>query len=156
MKIKKINTNKLVKNKKKKGESMKEITKLMIDEYKIMEAGFDFMGYRVSEEKSLSYHHLIVPKRKHGKLTVENGAILVRNTAHDYLHMIEKVHRKTFENITREMIEENKKGHLDMINIEMINEILLEFEEKYDDYTLRNGLYAIKDVYRKRLLNEKN
>lgn len=43
---------------------MKSITKLMINEFKIMQLGFDFMGYRVEKQNSLSFHHLIVPRRK--------------------------------------------------------------------------------------------
>ncbi len=134
---------------------MKEITGLMIDKFKLKEIGYDFMGYRFSNEKSLSFHHLIVPKKCGGKIEVGNGAILVRDTSHDYLHIIEKFDRKMFNYITREMIEENKKGVIDMENLRRIDEILLEFEYKHGDDTLKNGHYVIRDVYTRRLLRER-
>ena len=134
---------------------MKEITKLMIDEYKLLELGFDFMGYTFNEEKSLSYHHLIVPRRKHGKYSKENGAILVRDTAHDYLHLIERIHRKSFEDITREIINENRQGYIDIKSIERIDEILSEFEDKYDQFVEKKGYFMIKDNYTRRLIKKR-
>ena len=35
---------------------MKEITKLMINEYRIMKLKMDFMGYSVQKKESLSFH----------------------------------------------------------------------------------------------------
>ena len=135
---------------------LKDVTNLMIDMYKIKEIGYDFMGYRFSSEKTLSFHHLIVPKKRGGKEEIANGAILVRNTSHDYLHLIERLDKKYFRYITNEMILENKKGSIDIENIKRIDEILLEFEEKHSDDVLKCGHYAIKDVYTRRLLRENN
>lgn len=130
---------------------MEAITKLMINEFKIMESGIDFMGYSVINPKKLSFHHLIIPKREGGKATIENGAILTRS-AHDYLHVIERTERNFFLEITKEMIEENKKHFIDMKNIKIINEILTEFEEKHFEDTLKKGKLLIKEEYRNRLL----
>ena len=134
---------------------MKEVTKLMIEKYKIMEIGYDFMGYRVNKEKSLSFHHLIVPKRKNGKEIVENGALLVRESSHDYLHVIEKVDHQIFNYITSEMIDENVKGFIDMANLKRIDDLLSYFENKHGDDTCKRGYYLIKDVYKRRLLQER-
>jgi hypothetical protein len=133
---------------------MKYITELMIRKYNIIKTGYDFMGYRFNEKKSLSYHHLIVPKKRGGKETPANGAILVRDSAHDYLHIIEHVNRKYYLWINEQMKEENDKGFLDMENIKNIDEILCEFEKKYYDETLKNGTYIVQDVYIRRLLRE--
>ena len=55
---------------------------------------YDFMGYTFKNEKVLSYHHLLIPARRGGPKTIENGAILVRKTAHDYLHRIEIIDKE--------------------------------------------------------------
>ena len=70
---------------------MRDITKLMIIRYKLLELKYDFMGNEFNKEKDLSIHHLIVPKRickvqnmpEEGNLEW-NGAILRQNTAHNY------------------------------------------------------------------------
>ncbi len=135
---------------------MKEITKLMTDKFKIMEIGIDFMGYRVTKEKNLSFHHLVKPKRNGGKDEMENGAILVRNSSHDYLHIIERIDRKYFKYITSEMIKENKLGYIDMDIIRIIDEILLEFEDKHCEDSFKKGNLILQDVYLRRLLREKS
>lgn len=86
--------------------------------------------------------------------TKENGAILVRNTAHDYLHIIEGVNKKFYRWIREQMIEENQKGRLDMENIRNIDEILCEFEKEYYDATFKDGTYILQDIYVRRLLRE--
>ncbi len=134
---------------------MKEVTGLMIDMFKIKEIGYDFMGYRFSNSKTLSFHHLIVPKKYGGKIEVDNGAILVRSSSHDYLHLIEKMDRKSFKYITKEMIEENKKRAIDIENLKRIDEILSEFEYKHSDDVFKNGHFVIRDVYTRRLLKER-
>ena len=42
---------------------MREVTKLMVNEFKIMKLGMDFMGYRVTRKEQLSFHHLLVAHR---------------------------------------------------------------------------------------------
>ena len=134
---------------------MKEITNLMIDMFKLKEIGYDFMGYRFSNERKLSFHHLIIPQKRGGKMEVDNGAILVRDTSHDYLHVVEKFDKKSFLLITKELIEENRKREINMENLRRIDEILLEFEYNHSDDVFKNGQYAIRDVYTRRLLRER-
>ena len=43
---------------------MKEITKIMINDFNIKKLGYDFMGYKVNRTKDLSFHHLIIPHRE--------------------------------------------------------------------------------------------
>ncbi len=64
---------------------MKEITKIMVKKYALMQLKYDFMGYEFNNEKELSYHHLIIPRRNGGGMIIENGAILKRSPSHDYL-----------------------------------------------------------------------
>ena len=130
---------------------MKPITQEMIKIYKIND--FDFMGYDIKQKESLSFHHLIVPHR-HCKeqglgegYLIWNGAVLVKKTSHDYLHIIEKVDFDVFSAITSEMIDMNIKGRLDIENLRYIKDILLSFEREHDHDQNKNGKLLIKREY---------
>lgn len=130
----------------------------MIKRYALKSLKYDFMAYPFNDEKQLSFHHLIIPKRLSEKAGIGdgyvmwNGAILVQNTSHNYLHMIEQYDRDMFLAITREMIEENKKGYLDIENLKRIDDILKQFEKEYCNVRTRKGTYIIKEEYTKRLV----
>ena len=133
---------------------MRDITKLMILKYNLLELKYDFMGYKFDKEKDLSFHHLIVPHRLCGVQHIENdgyvewnGAILKQSTSHNYLHVIERYDREMFEAITYEMIQENEKGYLDLKNILYIDDILKCFEKKYNGARTKNGKPLIKEEY---------
>jgi hypothetical protein len=135
---------------------MREVTKRMISNFKIHNLGYDFMGYDVNCQESLSFHHLIVPHKNFadvGKGGYEewNGAILVRDTSHDYLHLIEKYDFNIFIDITSEMIDQNVKGKLDPYNIRLIDMLLKDFEQEWEGEIGYNGKPLIKDEFRKRL-----
>ena len=98
---------------------MKEITKLMINEFKLKELGYDMMGYTFKSNKELSFHHLRIPKRMcqniEGKgYTRNNGAILKQSSSHEYLHTIELYDRDMFLAITRLLYIENDLGRIDI------------------------------------------
>lgn len=138
---------------------MRDITKLMIAKYKLLELKYDFMGYEFDKEKELSFHHLVVPKRicKIQRMTDDgylewNGAILKMKTAHNYLHIIERYDRDMFEAITEEMIDENNKGYLDMKNICYIDDVLRCFEREYSGKRTKHGDPIIKEEYTRRLI----
>jgi len=133
------------------GDIMKTVTRLMFNMYKIKDLGYDFMGYAVNKNNA-SYHHLIIPRRLKGPMTIENGAVLNGFTSHPYLHAIEKVDLDIFDSITSEMIDENIKGRVDMYNIKKIDDLLLFFEREHSgDYT-KSGHLLIKDEYTKRMI----
>ena len=130
---------------------MKPITQEMIKEYKIKR--FDFMGYDIKQKQNLSFHHLIVARRNCKQAGLGegyykwNGAILVQNTSHDYLHIIEKIDPEIFYCVTSEMVDENIKGKLDLENLRAIRDLLLYFEREHDhDYT-KQGKLLIKREY---------
>lgn len=135
---------------------MREITEKMIKNFKIMELGFDFMGYSVDKKSSLSFHHLIIPHRESQKHRIGegylywNGAILRQNTSHDYLHLIETIDYDMFMAITSEMIDENIKGYLDITNLRYINDVLCQFEREHCSDISKKGKLLIKDDYLKR------
>lgn len=129
---------------------MKEVTKIMVNDFKIMKLGMDFMGYHVNRKQDLSYHHLIIPRRHCKEAGLGegylywNGAILRQNTSHDYLHIIEKIDPDIFYELTSEMIDENIKGRLDIDNLKRIHDLLLYFEREHDHDTSKKGKLLIK------------
>lgn len=132
---------------------MREVTKLMINDFKIMKLGYDFMGYKVDRKESLSFHHLVVAKRHCKELGYGdgylfwNGAILVQDTSHEYLHTIERVDRDRFMAITQRMIEENRMGKLDVELLRQIRDILEGFEREHKHTTNSKGKPVIKQKY---------
>ena len=123
----------------------------MVNTYGIREYGLDFLGYRVTNIRDLSYHHLIIPKELGGEETVENGAILLKKS-HHYLHLIEKYDKELFKQITEQMIIENRKGYIDLENLVIIDKLMLLFEndnkillKKYD-YPIRFLREVDKDI----------
>ena len=129
---------------------MKEITKIMVNDFKIMKLGMDFMGYHVNRKQDLSFHHLIIPRRHCKEAGLGegylywNGAILRQNTSHDYLHLIENIDPEIFYELTSEMIDENIKGRLDIDNLKRIHDLLLYFEREHDHDTSKKGKLLIK------------
>ena len=129
---------------------MKEITKIMINDFKIMKLGYDFLGYKVNRKQDLSFHHLII-QRRHCKeaglgegYLYWNGAILRQDTSHAYVHVIEKIDPDIFYELTSEMIDENIKGRLDIDNLKRIHDLLLYFEREHDHDTSKKGKLLIK------------
>lgn len=130
---------------------MKAITMEMIRQYNIKKLGFDFAGY-IYSKKQASFHHLIVPKRNGGKETMQNGAVLMRDTIHDYIHRIEMIDYDIYRYITSQMIEENVKGYLDPDNMKKIDDVLTYFEREHCSDRTRKGHPLIKEEYiRKRV-----
>ena len=129
---------------------MREVTKLMIKDFKIMKLGYDFMGYKVNRTKDLSFHHLIIPHRESKSYGLGegylywNGAILRQDTSHEYAHVIEKIDPEIFYELTSEMIDENIKGRLDTDNLKRIHDLLLYFEREHDHDTTKKGKLLIK------------
>lgn len=129
---------------------MKEITKLMINEFKIQQLGYDFMGYSLQKGDIYNFHHLIIPARYGGTYTRNNGAILCGDTSHSYLHLIEYVDYDMFYYITSEMIDENIKGYLDLYNIKKIHQVLNQFEREHCNDRSNKGKLLIRERYYKR------
>lgn len=134
------------------GLEMKQITKEMIEVFKIKQLGMDMMGYTFKREGDLSYHHLIIPRRNGGPMTFNNGAILRQNTSHDYLHIIERVDPEIFYAITSELIDENILRRIERQNLENIRDMLLYFEREHDhDYTKKGNLLIKREYVEQRV-----
>lgn len=132
---------------------MREITERMIKDFKITKLKYDFMGYQVDRKNNLSFHHLIIPHRNCKELGLGegylywNGSILMQETSHDYLHIIENLDYEIFLKITSEMIDENIKGHLDIQNLKKIRDLLIYFEREHDRDKNKKGKYLIKNDF---------
>ncbi len=137
---------------------MRKVTREMIEDYDLKKKGYDFMGYTFNTINELSFHHLIVPKRESRKKGIGegyiewNGALLNQDTSHPYLHTIERIDRELFLEITKEMIEENLKGEINIENLKRIREMLLWFEAHYDDMYTSHGIKVIKPEYKEKRL----
>jgi hypothetical protein len=110
----------------------------------------DFMGYSV-DKSTANYHHLIIPRRNGGAKTINNGAILNKDTSHPYLHIVESKDYDMFYNITKQMMIENKLGRLDIDCFKRINDILLVFEREHSSDINFLNEPLIKEEYTKRL-----
>lgn len=145
---------------------MRKESRVIVDNFRIMKLGYDFMGYDVNSEESLSFHHLIVPakniivpSRELKKLNVKtdgydywNGVVLVKDTSHEYLHVTEIYDPNVFYDITSEMIDMKIKGRLDPKNIRLIDMRLKDFEQEYEgEIGFIDGQPIIKPEFRKRL-----
>lgn len=105
------------------------------------------MGYSLEKGDIYTFHHLIVPKRNDGPMEMWNGAILCGKSSHPYLHLIECYDYNAFSYLTSEMKDMNIKGFLDPVNLMNIDNILLEFEDKYKGRKSKKGKVLIKDSY---------
>lgn len=110
----------------------------------------DMMGYQI-DNKSASFHHLIIPHRNSGVKSVINGAVLNRNTAHPYLHVIESKEYDIFFKITKLMMKENYLGRLDQECLRQIDDLLKCFEREFSGSNNILGEPLIREEYVKRL-----
>lgn len=133
---------------------MKTITREMIKDYGIKKKQYDFMGYTFNNRNYLSFHHLIVPHKDCKAMGLGegyffwNGAILVQDTSHEYLHLIQRIDEPMFLYVTQLLIKENKLGQLDLNIIKEIRSVLLEFENQHkDDRHKKDNRLLIKPKY---------
>lgn len=129
---------------------MKNATNRLFYDFGLYKLGYDFMGYNFNDKAELSYHH-IQPKSYKGKTTYENGSLLVRNTSHNYIHLIEENEFKLFIELSQELIAEHKDG-ITKEHLFAIRQMLEYFEGKYKDmYTKRGGLIVKEEYVRRRI-----
>lgn len=133
---------------------MREITKLMINEYKLKKIKCDFSGYSFDKTSQLSFHHLVVAHKDCILLGApcegyikENGAILRQSSSHDYIHVIEKYDYDMFMAITQELLEENQKGYIDIENLRKIKDILVCFEREHCGDRTKKGYPLIREEF---------
>lgn len=132
---------------------MSRLRERLYKEYNLEDYGFDFMGYEFNTKKELSTHH-IIPRNSGGQTKKNNLCILTRDTAHNYIHLIEDYDYKIFLQVSKQLMEQVKNGSIGLDEIKRIDELLMFFEDKYKNEEARNGELLIKPEYKtKRIKN---
>lgn len=137
---------------------MREITKIMIEKYRLKKLKYDMMGYMFKRTQDLSFHHTILSHKDCKELGLGegywewNGSILVQKSSHDFLHIVEKYDYDRFLAITSELIDENIKEYVDIENLKAINDILNGFEREHCGKRTKKGNLLIKEEYTRRLI----
>lgn len=117
--------------------------------FKINELGHDFMGYVFDDKKELTYHH-IQPKQYAGQTTYENGALLCRETSHNYIHIIEGIDFKVFIELSQILRDEQAQGKITREHLFEIQQVLEYFETKHDHEYTKRGVPIIKEEFVRR------
>ena len=113
---------------------MKPITSLMVNMYNLKK--IDFMGYKVSKDNPYTYHHLI-KRCLGGKETIENGAILTKNS-HEYIHIVESRDLELYNYINNVLKQINEQGHEPLLRQILAIDYLLKLFE-YDHMNDRSS-----------------
>lgn len=125
--------------------------KLFYD-FDLHKLGYDFMGFYFDDKKELSYHH-ILPRHYKGKTTYENGAILNRQTSHNYIHTIEEIDFQLFIELSQILKDEHQVKKITPEHLKEINMLLTYFEQKYaGQYTKRGNLIIKEEYVRRRVI----
>nr|DAE35548.1 MAG TPA: hypothetical protein [Caudoviricetes sp.] len=125
-----------------------------------MKLGYDFAGYGVKKKQDLSFHHTIIA-HKDSKIygigegyLYWNGAILVQNTSHNYIHTIQNIDEEIYYLINSELIDENIKGKIDIENLIKIHDLLTYFEREHCSDRTKKGNPIIREEYTRRLIRK--
>ena len=128
---------------------MKEIVRIMINEWKIKNVGW--MGYKVSRDNPYTYHH-IEKKENGGKETLKNGAVLT-DIGHKYLHIVESRDKELYDYINLVLQQINEQGFTALERqLLAIDYFLKQFEREHEKDRSKNGKILIKQEYKNRIL----
>ncbi len=78
-------------------KNMKEPLITMLEIYKPLEQGRDWMNYKIVNPADLTFHH-IKEKRNGGARVLNNGAILIRRS-HDYLNYLDYCYHRYYKDL---------------------------------------------------------
>ena len=131
---------------------MGSIANKLFNDFELYKLGYDFMGYTFDDKKQISYHH-IQPRHYKGKTTYNNGALLVRETSHNYIHTIEEYEFQLFIELSQILNDEHKCKAITKEHLQNIREILEYFERQYENkYTKRGNLIIREEYIRRRII----
>ena len=130
---------------------MSQIIKDMRSIYRIRH--YDFMGYTIDSIKDISYHH-IQKASEGGPKTLENGALLAKDTAHPYLHIIEDRDFDMYVYINKILKEINtQQSHPTKEQLLAIRSVLLQFEKEHENDVTSGGKHLIRKSFIKERIN---
>lgn len=131
---------------------MGRIADKLFYDFDLHKLGYDFMGYYFDNKNELSYHHIQTRQQK-GKTTLDNGALLNRNTSHNYIHTIEEYEFDLFEELSEILKDEHRCKAITTEHLREIRTILEYFEQKYNNqYTKRGNLIVKEEYVRRRVI----
>lgn len=124
---------------------MKDVTRELIRIYEPKE--IDWMGYQYLNNNQLSFHH--IQKKEHGGLyIINNGALLRRDTSHEYLHIIEYKDLDMYIYINNILQSINDQGFKPTKRqLLAIKAILEQFEREHINDKTKKGKRLIKNKY---------
>jgi len=120
----------------------------MLEIYKPL-SGLDWMNYKLVK-KDITFHH-IIKRSSGGRRDIDNGALLMGNTAHPYLHIIEYKDIETYNALNKIFKFINQQKHEPTTEQrEIIEYLLREFEYKHRWDKSSKGKLLIKQKYLER------
>lgn len=120
----------------------------MLEIYKPV-SGLDWMNYKLVR-KDITFHH-IIKRSSGGRRDINNGALLMGNTAHPYLHIIEYKDIETYNALNKIFKFINQQKHEPTTEQrEIIEYLLREFEYKHRWDKSSKGNLLIKQKYLER------
>lgn len=133
---------------------MYDVSREIIKEFYLRKRRCDFMGYKIHSINDLTFHHLLISRAecKLQRIPQEgyvnwNGVLLVRDTSHDYLHIIEDRDEEIFYKITSELLDERIQGRITKEHLKNIRELLLWFESEHRNDKNSKGKILIKEKF---------
>ena len=107
---------------------MQNITREMLKIYKPV-SNLDWLNYKIVRTSNLTFHH-IKKRCDGGRKEISNGALLLGNSAHPYLHLIEYKDINTYIAINKIFEYINKQKTEPTLEQRKIIEYLLQQFEK--------------------------
>lgn len=127
---------------------MKKDVIQMLEIYKPI-SGLDWMNYKIVR-KDMTFHH-ITKRSNGGKRDIDNGALLMGNSAHPYLHLIEYKDIETYNAINKIFKFINQQRYEPTTEQrEIIEYLLQEFEKVHRWDKGSKGKLLIKHKYLER------
>lgn len=124
---------------------MKTITRELI--YLYRPRHIDWMGYELRSINDLTYHH-IQKRADGGNLTLDNGALLRGDTAHEYLHIIENKDLDMYVYINNLLKNVNTQGYAPTKRqLLAVRAILEQFEREHCSDKTSKGKPLIRTKY---------
>lgn len=124
---------------------MKPVTSHLISIFKPVD--MDWMGYKLNNPYDLSFHH-IIKRENGGSYNFDNGALLKRDTSHEYLHIIEGKDLDMYVYINKILKEINtQRNRPTKKQLFEVEDVLLEFEKEHCSDTNNKGKPLIKERY---------
>lgn len=128
---------------------MKEIVRQMIEIFHM--DNIDWLGYELQDGDTFNFHH-ILDKNKGGREIIDNGAVLINNTSHQYLHVIEYKDFDMYLYLSNILLSINNQRTMpNKQQMLAIESLLQQFEREHCSDVNAKGKPLIRERYLKRV-----